>query len=712
MKAKNVVAFFILAGLSALGAGIYFQTKKVAHPTEPSGPQTILAGEKAPLNPVVYPRLNRASSESIVRFDSNDHKQAFLEANNLVPDDLMPVDTLPSTYTVAQPLDKLTSAGALLSEQKRYTALLTPNDPIAQQWYTDKISAPTAWDTFTGSSNIIVADIDTGFGLNHEDLASRWAPGGKDFVNNDNDPSAGTTNPNGSGVSHGTVTAGLIGAATNNGKGAAAIDWGAKILPLQALDDNGEGITTDVASAVRYAVDQGAKVINMSLGVASPDPILKAELDYAQSHNVVVVAAAGNCGSPSSYSLNGCSYAGQMVYPANYPQVLAVGASDINDIRASFSSYGPNLDVVAPGSGSIRTTAWSVSNQTSLYTSSISGTSFSSPIVAGLAALYRGYRTSSSATETASAITSSADKLGAMGGQGFSNEYGYGRINAAHALLGTSSAPVAPASPTAPQETTPTPLPEPTQPTHPGGTLISLEGRVYLVENGTKRWLTNGDVFNSYGYPWFQVKSSATGDANLPSGADINTLAPGTIFITNNSPVYVMTYENGSLVKQQISYVAFNALGYSWNEVVYVPPANVPAATASSILFANQHPAGTLVAGNGKAYLLDFDQASSRATKRWILNPDAFTTNNFDWSKVKTATAQDLSLPDGTPVDLRLGNMLISGGNIYLVDYDSTGILKRPVGPWECFADRWHYTYRDLYQTVALPDRTGSLATC
>jgi len=247
---------------------------------------------------------------------------------------------------------------------------------------------------------------------------------------------------------------------------------------------------------------------------------------------------------------------------------------------------------------------------------------------------------------------------------------------------------------------------------HPNGTLISLGGQVHLIENGVKRWITNGDVFNSYGYPWFQVKIGSTGDAGLAQGPDINTLAPGTIFRTDNSPVYVITYESGTLVKQQISAVAFDSLGYNWNEVVYVPPGNVPATTSSSILFANQHPAGTLVAGNSKVYLLAFDQTSNKVVKRWVLGPDAFNTNNFDWNKVKTGTTQDLVLPDGTPVDLRQGNMLISGGNIYLVDYDSTSILKRPVGPWECFADRWHYAYRDLYQTVALPDRTGSLATC
>lgn len=179
-------------------------------------------------------------------------------------------------------------------ENNAYQALLTPNDPIYPQWYTDKISAPAAWDVTTGSSNVTIAVIDTGFALSHEDLAGRWAensseegmtaPGdacwtgvpqdkktnncdddgngfvddwrGWDFSNNDNDPSAGTTNPNSAYVSHGTMTAGLAAATGNNGVGVASVNWGAKILPLQALDDNGSGYTDTIAAAIHYAADR------------------------------------------------------------------------------------------------------------------------------------------------------------------------------------------------------------------------------------------------------------------------------------------------------------------------------------------------------------------------------------------------------------------------------------------------------------------------
>lgn len=439
---KNFIVFLTITALAATGGGIWLQPGRSNHQSEPHGPLISLPQALSPLTPIASGQPKPAVQESVVRFDSDKIKQAFIKANDLTSNDLMPVTELPNTYTIARSQDKLTAAGALVSKQQKYTALLTPNDPIYPQWYTDKISAPAAWDVTTGSSSIVVADIDTGFALSHEDLVGRWAAGGKDFVHNDNDPSVGTTNPNGFGASHGTETAGLIGATGNNAKGVAAINWGARILPLQALDDNGEGTTTDVASAVHYAVDQGAKVINMSLGATEPDPILKAELDYAQSHDVMVVAAAGNCGSPSSYFLNGCSTVGQMIYPANYPQVVAVGATDSNDARASFSSYGPNLDVVAPGSGSLRATTWSPSNQTSLYSTGLDGTSYSSPIVAGLAALYRGYKPGASSNETINAITNNADKVSGMAGQNFTNDYGFGRVNASRVLNAAAPVPV------------------------------------------------------------------------------------------------------------------------------------------------------------------------------------------------------------------------------------------------------------------------------
>lgn len=673
--------FLVATSLSLLGATIGLQAQHGPSSAEPTMPQINLPAEPSSLEANNYPRLKHAIKESVVRFDSDEVKQNFLNTNNLSASELIPVNYLPNTYTVAKTPDKLKAAGALLSEQKTYAALLTPNDPIYPQWYTDKISAPTAWDISTGSNSIIVADIDTGFALNHEDLVGRWASGGRDFINNDGDPSAGTTNPNGEGVSHGTETAGLIGAATNNGKGVAAINWGVRILPLQALDDDGEGTTTAVATAVRYAVNQGAKVINLSLGVTSPDPILKAELDYAQSFDVLIVAAAGNCGSPSSYYLNGCSSPGQMVYPANYPQVLAVGATDSNDVRASFSSYGSNLDVVAPGTGSIRTTAWSFGNQTSAYTNSLSGTSFSTPIVAGLAALYRSYSPGASASSTASAITNSADKLNSMGGQIFASEYGYGRINAANTLRGIATSPPSPAPvPTSP-ETSPSPLPAPfIVVAHPDGTLVRSvsEPQVYLIIDSTRYHVPDIYTFSSHGYSWSEVKTANDKDRELPiSPARLAFKSGSLVRGDSSSAVYSLRCSATSCTKDHIASLAvFVGLGLSFNEVQVVPQASVDAMASGSIITStNLHLQDQLVLdkATGKVYLID------NSSKRWVPSLEIFAANHFSWPRVKTATAGDLVLTDGANIPFPEGALVRAHNDpaVYAINQTSPGSYEK-----------------------------------
>lgn len=252
---------------------------------------------------------------------------------------------------------------------------------------------------------------------------------------------------------------------------------------------------------------------------------------------------------------------------------------------------------------------------------------------------------------------------------------------------------------------------------HPDGTLINYSGKVYLIENGKRRWITNGYVFDSYHYSWGSVKKATSGDASLPTGTNISTLAPGTIFYSGSSPIYVMTYDaSGNQVKQQISLAAFNSLGYKWDRVISVPSWVVPSGNASGILFANQHPPGTVVAdkASGKVFLIDVDATSHQPVKRWVFGPYAFSTNFFNWDNVKTATSADTALTESSRVNIRQGTMVYSSGNIYLIDDDASGILKRPVGPWECYADRWHYVLFDAYSvpSSALPNRTGSIATC
>lgn len=353
-----------------------------------------------------------------------------------------------------------------------YRALLTANDPgYSSSWILQKVNAPAAWNISTGNNQTVVADIDSGFALNHEDLAANWRTNSREqgtttsgdrcwtgtpqnkqsnncdddnngyvddwrgwnFTNATNNPQAGQTNVSGGGVAHGTETAGLIGAVGNNGKGIATINWSTKIMPLQALDDSGTGYTSDITAAIYYAVDNGANVINMSLGGSQFDQALDDAITYAYQHGVVVVAAAGNCGTGAE---SGCdpSKPGAMSYPALDNHVIAVGATTQTDARASFSSYGAGLDVVAPGAGTITSTGWTSGNATTLYATNLNGTSFASPQVASLAALIKSIRPSTSVDDVTALILGTATKISGLGGQFYSAEYGHGLVNAFAAL--------------------------------------------------------------------------------------------------------------------------------------------------------------------------------------------------------------------------------------------------------------------------------------
>lgn len=352
-----------------------------------------------------------------------------------------------------------------------YKALRTSNDPLPQPaWALSATKAQTGWDRSTGNG-VVVAVIDSGYALNHEDLQSQWyqnlgetgstSIGGRcwtgvpvnkstnncdddnngyrddwrgwDFANVDNSPQAGQTDPNGDGVAHGTQVAGLVGAAGNNGAGTATLSWNNRIMPLQALGDDGSGFTSGIAAAVYYATDNGAKVINMSLGGPANDPTLAAAIAYAYQRGVVVVAAAGNCGTGGE---SGCDPAqpGAMGYPALNPYVISVGATNSSNIRASFSSYGPGLDIVAPGSGSLISPMWLSANQTSAYSSSLFGTSFASPFVASLAGLIKSLRPSSTVDDITALLAGTASKPAAMSGSLYTSQYGHGIIDAEASL--------------------------------------------------------------------------------------------------------------------------------------------------------------------------------------------------------------------------------------------------------------------------------------
>jgi len=298
----------------------------------------------------------------------------------------------------------------------RVEALEEPNDPgFSLQWslnqlYDHDIDAPEGWNVHAGTGSVTIAVIDTGADMDHPDLAANIVPGW-DFVNGDGNPDDDHYG------SHGTHVAGIAAAIGNNGQGIAGVSWGAKIMPLKVLSASGSGSSYDVAQAIYYAVNNGARVINMSLGATGSAwpcnwTYVEDALNYAVSNGVLMVVAAGNDGQ---YGVN-C--------PGAYDQVMAVGATTSSDTRAYYSNYGPRLDIAAPGDSIYST----------LYGGSYgykSGTSMATPHVAGLSALIWSLAPSLTDQEVRSIIESTANDLGTIG---WDQYYGHGRINVANAL--------------------------------------------------------------------------------------------------------------------------------------------------------------------------------------------------------------------------------------------------------------------------------------
>jgi serine protease len=256
-----------------------------------------------------------------------------------------------------------------------YTASLAPNDPdYAKQWNLRSINVESAWAETKGSG-VTVAVIDTGVSQ-VPDLKETKFVEGYDFVNDRTD----ARDDNG----HGTHVAGTIAQSTNNGFGVAGVAYQANIMPLKVLSATGGGTVADIAESIRFAADNGAQVINMSLGGGGESQIMKEAVDYAHSKGVVIIAAAGNSGQNAAG------------YPARYPHVLGVSALDATGVKAPYSNFGAGVDISAPGgaiqgndrTGGILQNTIDPDTGESLF-EYFQGTSMASPHVAGVAALVR-----------------------------------------------------------------------------------------------------------------------------------------------------------------------------------------------------------------------------------------------------------------------------------------------------------------------------------
>lgn len=341
---------------------------------------------------------------------------------------------------------------------------------LGEQWALGKVEAEGAWKSTIGDSSVIVGIVDTGIDFTHPDLEhalainaaedinhnGRFDPwpvgevrdgvrGDIDFVDQDGNgladdvigydfvdqvvPNVGDWSgrdpiPEDE-FGHGTNVAGIIAATPDNRIGIAGLAPGVRLLSLRAFDASGNGEDDDISAAIVYAADRGARVINMSFGDLFYSPLMRDAIAYAHGKGVVMAASSGNNGAPDVH------------FPSSYPEVIAVGATDEADRRTTFSSYGPQLSLVAPGS-SILTTGLDGDYVT------FGGTSASAPHVSAAAALLLSLHPTWTPEEVRTTLELAADDLGARGWDIF---FGSGRLNVRRALESRGPASIAIASP-------------------------------------------------------------------------------------------------------------------------------------------------------------------------------------------------------------------------------------------------------------------------
>ena len=290
-----------------------------------------------------------------------------------------------------------------------YQTLEVPNDPdYNQQWNFRSINVEQAWDETKGEG-ITVAVIDTGV-TKVPDLAETQFVEGYDFVNNrtlaDDD------------VGHGTHVAGTIAQSTNNNYGVAGIAYKAKIMPLKVIGMQG-GTVADIAEAIKFAADHDADVINMSLGGGGDSLLLQDAINYAYDKGVVLIGAAGNANQNAS------------VYPARYPKVISVSATDAIGNKAPYSNFGAGVDISAPGGSEtgkiIQETITGENKETAFI--GFQGTSMAAPHVAGVAALIKASGITEP-DEVKQILIQSARKIE----KDPLNHYGAGQLDAAQAV--------------------------------------------------------------------------------------------------------------------------------------------------------------------------------------------------------------------------------------------------------------------------------------
>ncbi|NVD98077.1 S8 family serine peptidase [Massilia sp. BJB1822] len=289
---------------------------------------------------------------------------------------------------------------------KRVKVAMAVNDPyLGSEWHQSKINAPAAWDSTQGAG-VIIAILDSGVNGAHPDLAPNLVAGYNIYGNNTDTSDV---------CGHGTPVAGSAAAATNNGAGVAGVAGQAKIMPvriayLDAASNSCYAYYSTIASGITWAADHGARIANVSFDGAAGSSAIQSAAQYMKNKGGLVFIAAGNNNRDEGFAAS--------------TSLIAVSATDSSDARSSFSSYGNFVSLAAPGS-------YIYTTNNSLGYSAWNGTSFASPIAAGVGALMMAANPALDSSKIESLLFSSAADLGAAGRDPI---FGYGRVDAAAAV--------------------------------------------------------------------------------------------------------------------------------------------------------------------------------------------------------------------------------------------------------------------------------------
>jgi len=592
-------------------------------------------------------------------------------------------------------------------------AAWTPNDTYyPNQWALPQINASSAWDTTQGSSDTVIAVIDSGVDTDHPDLASKiWVNTadpvngfdddgngliddniGWDYVANDGyaeyvsppyppgciardpaDPNRTADNdpnpePTGldedeclfpgvdNGRNHGTSVAGIAAAVTNNAAGVAGVCPNCSIMALRVLDDEGWGDYAQIAAAIVYAGDKGADIINMSLAGPYDDTIIDVALHSAFDDGSILVSAAGNGDiygvgydiDPVANKLSPVCNDDYDYVDGGENEIIGVAAVNPSDVKMSWSNYGKKYVDISAPGTNLYAPIYDGGG----YTSGFGGTSGATPIVSGTLGLVKSNNPTWDNKAVRDATIDLITNINSVN-PSYSGKLG-GRLKADRAL-------------------------DPNERLNPSGTLIKGSGpNIYLIQNGHKRFIPSVEIYFSHFQGWYFANISDSRLNDYPNGPDLLFREGTLVKASDSANVYQIEYPS-STKRFITSPDVFLGLGYQWEDIIATTSAIISQhPTGSNINAITSHVSGALVKNNSspEVYLLS---PGSPKVKHLIINPQIYS-QYFRWQDIAVISQTELdSYTNGTDYHFQDGAVLKgTADTVYLVAYGKKRAFASP----------------------------------